>query len=197
MRSSSDPEIFFQKMKKKPALQEILDNIDNYTVEELDTIQGQPKWIRKQLCRLKNGENTIDKEANILVTHAQDIEDNERFLERIRKEATTNKYEIRRWVGFDTWNIPGRTFMFQVTEGDVFFVESILKRQIRLSSFSTNLNEQNWQYFYNQTIKIDDMTKSEYNQFVSNELAGKHGQSAVDLNPNETDHGLFRITRHN
>ena len=184
MRSSGDPEIFFQKMKKKPALQQILDNLDDYTVEELDTIQGQPKWIRKQLCKLKNGESILTQEADTFMAHAEKILKQEKFLEKIRKEAATNKYEVRRWVGFDTWNIPGNTFMFQVKEGDLFFIESEVKHQIRLSSFSTNLNEQNWQYFYNQTIKIDDMTKTEYNLFVSNELVGKHGQSVVDINLN-------------
>ena len=55
MRSYKDPDVFFNKMKKKPALQKILDNLDSYSEEELANIQGQPKWIREQLVKRKSG----------------------------------------------------------------------------------------------------------------------------------------------
>ena len=56
MRSYKNPDEFFNKMKKKPALQEILDNLNCYSEEDLATITSQPKWIRDQLIKRKRGE---------------------------------------------------------------------------------------------------------------------------------------------
>lgn len=38
-------------MKKKPALQNVIDNIENYTVEDIDKLSGGvfPKWIKNEL----------------------------------------------------------------------------------------------------------------------------------------------------
>lgn len=38
---------------KKPYLKEIVDNINDYTIEQLETVQGQPAWIRKHLVEHK------------------------------------------------------------------------------------------------------------------------------------------------
>lgn len=48
---------FFDKMKKKPGVQFVLDNLDNYTVEQLSNLQGShfPQWIRDALVRKKEG----------------------------------------------------------------------------------------------------------------------------------------------
>lgn len=40
--------------KKKPQLKHIVDNIDKYTVDELETMCGQPEWIRKHLVTHKH-----------------------------------------------------------------------------------------------------------------------------------------------
>jgi len=63
MRSYKDPDEFFNKMKKKPALQKILDNLDSFSEEELVNIKGQPKWIREQLVKRKRGEVDTRSEA--------------------------------------------------------------------------------------------------------------------------------------
>ena len=55
MRSYKNPDEFFNRMKKKPALQAILDNLDSYSEDELANIAGQPKWIREQLVKRKKG----------------------------------------------------------------------------------------------------------------------------------------------
>lgn len=46
--------------KKKPRLKEIVDNIDKYTEEELNAVQGQPAWIRKHLVTYKQ---SLEKRA--------------------------------------------------------------------------------------------------------------------------------------
>ena len=48
MRSFRSKSHFFDNMKKKPALQKILDNLENYSEEEINKL-SQPKWIREEL----------------------------------------------------------------------------------------------------------------------------------------------------
>lgn len=56
MRSYKSKENFFKKMKKKPAVQSVIDNIDSYTVEQLENLKGNqfPKWLREVLVKYKN-----------------------------------------------------------------------------------------------------------------------------------------------
>jgi hypothetical protein len=69
MRSYHGTSTFFKKMKKKPALQLVLDNIENYTAQELADLRGShfPQWIRDELVELKkrNG-STADDMASII-----------------------------------------------------------------------------------------------------------------------------------
>lgn len=53
---------FFDKMKKKPDVQQVLDNLDKYTVEQLSNLQGShfPQWIRDALVRKKEGMTKSD-----------------------------------------------------------------------------------------------------------------------------------------
>ncbi len=59
-RSSKDS--FFNKMKKKPDVQAILDNLGNYTVEQLCELKGShfPQWVRDALVRRKQGTSKSD-----------------------------------------------------------------------------------------------------------------------------------------
>lgn len=66
MRSYLSTSKFFQKMKKKPALQAVLDNIDNYTADDIDKLTGThfPAWIKEELHQLvKRGGKTAEDEA--------------------------------------------------------------------------------------------------------------------------------------
>ena len=58
MRSSKSKDEFFRKMNKKPAQQEVLDNIANYSIEELENLRGSvfPKWVRQALVKIKEQE---------------------------------------------------------------------------------------------------------------------------------------------
>lgn len=55
MRSYKSPENYFQKMKKKPAVQKVIDNIDDYSIEDIENLKGNqfPKWVRKVLVKYK------------------------------------------------------------------------------------------------------------------------------------------------
>lgn len=56
---------FFNKMKKKPDVQLVLDNLDNYTVEQLANLEGShfPQWIRDALIRKKERMTKSDIQA--------------------------------------------------------------------------------------------------------------------------------------
>lgn len=64
MRSYLSKDVFFRKMKKKADLQKILDNIENYTGEDINNLSGThfPQWIKEQLLDLKkrNGKTSDD-----------------------------------------------------------------------------------------------------------------------------------------
>lgn len=56
-----NPDVFFKKMKKKPALQLVLDTISDYTDSDIDNLTGPhfPQWIKDQLKELnKRGGKT-------------------------------------------------------------------------------------------------------------------------------------------
>lgn len=66
MRSYLNPDKFFQKMKKKPALQAVIDHIGEYSDTDIDNLTGShfPQWIKDQLKELnKRGGRTADQIA--------------------------------------------------------------------------------------------------------------------------------------
>lgn len=66
MRSYMNPDKFFKKMKKKPELQAVLDDIENYSDEDINNLTGThfPAWIKEQLIELrKRGGKTAEDEA--------------------------------------------------------------------------------------------------------------------------------------
>ena len=61
-----NPDKFFKKMKKKPELQAVLDNIANYSEEDIENLSGPhfTLWIKEQLIELrKRGGKTAEDEA--------------------------------------------------------------------------------------------------------------------------------------
>lgn len=64
MRSYLNPGKFFQKMKKKSAVQHVLDNLSDYTEQQITELTGThfPQWIKDELLELKkrNGKTSDD-----------------------------------------------------------------------------------------------------------------------------------------
>lgn len=66
MRSYLNQDKFFQKMKKKPAVQLVLDNLENYTDTDIEQLSSPhfPQWIKDQLIELrKRNGKTADSAA--------------------------------------------------------------------------------------------------------------------------------------
>ena len=55
MRSYLNKDKFFQKCKKKPEQQEVLDNLDKYSSEQIENLAGPhfPQWVKDALLELK------------------------------------------------------------------------------------------------------------------------------------------------
>lgn len=67
MRSFYNSDKFFQKMKKKPELQAVLDSIAEYSDQDIDNLTGShfPQWIKDELKKLnKRGGKTSEDIAN-------------------------------------------------------------------------------------------------------------------------------------
>ncbi len=67
---------FFDKMKKKPDVQVVLDNLDDYTVDQISNLSGShfPQWIRDALVRKKEGRSRGNVQARAEAIAAKMIE---------------------------------------------------------------------------------------------------------------------------
>ena len=173
-----NPREFFNAMKKKPALQAILDSFDNYTTEQLDTISGQPLWIRTILVEMKNEEalGIVDDDSAI---RAEEIAN---MMMANTVPLRPVKYEVREWVGNDWWMSCGitGTLLVEVIYGDYMYIincdVTIDKFLVGMGSSVGILTREQWYRFLNSTKMVGTMTKPEYAAFVSERL----GRNFVD-----------------
>lgn len=85
MRSYKSKENFFKKMKKKSAVLNVINNIDNYSVEQLQNLKGNqfPKWIREVLVKYKNrGGRTAEEMAEMFAAMMREKDDDEEVRNR-------------------------------------------------------------------------------------------------------------------
>jgi hypothetical protein len=132
MRSDKSPEDFLIAVaKKKPRLQAYIDNLQNMSDTDIDTIPEQ-LWIKQALKKLKHFGSQSDRLKELL--------DRTIAAEAAAKEIPSKTYEIRIWdcdkqfIGTESdlgrgWKIevePGDSFM--ILEDDlVRFGDSVLK----------------------------------------------------------------------
>ncbi len=198
MRSALNQDDFFKKIKKKPPLQKILDNLDDYTAEELENVKGQPLWIRQQLVKLKKNDGrdssvTAEELANAMTANSP-----------VRPPAPT--YEVRQWLSHDWLMSCGKTgsLKIEVSYGDYLIVYDEIVHKVGLSSSIGFLSPQEWAVFLRDTTVVGKMTKPEFSAYVSQQLTQKHGANVTqpttiinDPDSNIEDRGLFKIIRHN
>jgi len=197
MRTNKPPREFFSKMKKKPALQKILDTLDDYTVEELESINGQPLWIRQQLIELKTrGDVNVDVTA-------------EQFADMmpVYKMPPPAMHDVFCWIGGD-WQMPcGRTsgMKIEITVNDLLFVQPTTDPQticVGISSSTGYLSGSEKAFFLQNVQFIRKMTRVDFAAFVSDSLTkqhqGKLSMAKIEgLGPVDSDdRGIFRIIRH-
>ena len=213
MRTGLSPKEFFKVMKKKPALQVILDNFESHTVEQLEIIYGQPLWIRKVLVELKQDEigGVIDEGAAL---RAEQIADMMMNASEIQQPEEPIQYEIRRWVGNDWFMSCGMTgsLKVEVIYDDCLYVietePSIEKYLVGMDSSIGILTLLEWNKLMQHSIVVGNMTKPEYTEFVSKQIKKKMTKTLEEreiiaktagprsyVDPNQSSRG-FEIIRH-
>jgi len=175
-------------MKKKPSLKKIIENLNNYTIEELENIKGQPLWIRKQLVDLKKRDNIAPE---ISAEQMADAMEN-----NILVELPKNK--VYRWIG-NTWFMPcgmSGGMKIEINYGDLLFIEFLTadKIKVKLSSSIGYLTTSDRIKILNNIQYIDDMTIPEYAALVSQELS-KTRKSILSSSKIDNKE-LFQIIRH-
>lgn len=166
MRSGISPDKFFEKMKKKPALQKILDTMDDYSIEDIEQF-NQPKWIREQLVKIKNGTTEGDMLASAEEIAAQMV------AASPPHDGVFKTYEIRIWNGSNWFPVTAKGFSAELCPNDLVVVLDVFK--IQISSTVMLLNDRSWSDFLMDSITVDDMTVSAYKQLVQQKLNNKYG----------------------
>lgn len=99
MRSTKNKSEFFTKMNKKKAVQEVMDNIEDYSVDDINNLRGNqfPKWIREELVKYKE-RGGIDIYA--IAEHMASL--------MPKNEVVEEEYEVYQYVGNDDLEIGDR-----------------------------------------------------------------------------------------
>jgi hypothetical protein len=165
MRSTIDsPAVFFRKMKKKPALQAILDNLDKYSEEELACISGQPLWIRECLVQLKrnSGQYALTRD---------EIADKMTQEPVLETELTG---EVLEWVkdfGWIGWGKDGSRFVTELKAGDLLFLVS--DTECYTGDIRITLSPEYRKDLANGAISKGSMTRDAYRELYKAALAKK------------------------
>ncbi len=197
MRTDKSPEEFFDRMKKKPALQKILNGLESYTVQELENIKGQPLWIRNVLATKRK---RIDQGVKYTKENYAAIALDELVKIEIRPENDpTYKFQVRRWIGSDWFMSCGRTgsMKIEIKPNDYLIVNS-KTFEASISSSKGKLNIEDWNFLMQNTETVGMMTRQEFTEFVSKKLVpfADH-ETALSGNVKQSDdRGLFKIIRH-
>lgn len=175
MRSYKNPDVFFKKMKKKPALQKILDNLDSYTTAELLTLKDQPAWIRKELVDLKKrGGKSSDQSADSLAD----------MMEQATKATVDQNlllYEVRRYVGgpFDLPTGRNRRLKAIVEIGDLFLILDPAVKEVKWFHSFAYMTDSEWMNFMNDSEQVGFMTKFDYRVLIQRDLDKKHNGLSI------------------
>lgn len=191
MRSYVSQDVFFDRMKKKPALQKILDYLDEYTIEELENIDGQPKWIRDHLVKLKTPSSSMLAEIminamNVEITYS----DNPENL-------------VFKWNGGERQFPCGSMGNMQIylNDNDLLWAQEYTndKLVLRLSSSTIVLRGNLRSDFLYDSEIIGKMIKIDYNKLVYRHLETKYSDISIiakDENMSTLSGANYQITRH-
>ena len=190
MRSYLQKSEFFKKMKKKPALQNIIDNIDHYGLEDLENVD-QPLWIREELKNYKNRNKSYitDKVENIAQQMAP-IEN-----QGLEKPITyLSVYECKNEIWVSTLRNNEKSIDLEINCYDTVCISNKKTLEIKTGAVYRNLTYNSWVMLFNNCVYIKDMTIKEYTEYEHYRRLKKHGLTSDETN--NDDRGLFLIQRH-
>lgn len=172
-------DVFFQKMKKKPALQAILDNLSTYTVEDLKSLPDQPLWIREALVKLHSrGGVTSEAEAERIADLMQAAS---------APEAPDPPREVRVWQAADAFLGGGLhgSFAFEVQTNDIMLLlpprrdvsngRASTHYEVKVAYTVIKLDASQWTMLLANSALVGMMTTDAYNREVQRRLVVKYG----------------------
>jgi hypothetical protein len=179
MRGGRNPDILFSKMKKKPALQAVLDKLDEYTVEQLTSLPDQPLWIRTQLVKLRQRNGLTSSQV------AEQLAD--RMTLPAPQQTPQPAREVRVWQGDPAFIGSGLSGQFgiEILPGDIVLLlppqtstshGSVLgHHEVKLDSSVIKLTRTQWDVLLRSTALVGVMTEREYTEEVQRRLAVRYG----------------------
>lgn len=194
MRSTMPRSEFFQKMKKKPALQAILDNLHHFDAEQLEQVD-QPKWIREELVKLKTEPEHMKNAYQLADSMTHDpVEPEHTQFPVYRHVAMETFYETNAGGSF--------SFEIQIGEGDYFLLNP-WEGWLRQGDHQNYLTPQSLSKLESNSQYVQDMSLDAYKTFYREKLNTQYGNAPEtvvdDGDPNKSnsdDRGWFKIQRH-
>lgn len=110
MRSQLSQDLFFEKMKKKPALVEVLANLSSYDEDSINALK-QPLWIKEQLIKRLYG-----RDESTILARAEAIADNAIVFVEQKINGS-----IFRWIGGN--EIASGKHKFEIKPGTLLFYD--------------------------------------------------------------------------
>jgi hypothetical protein len=198
MRSAiHGPDSFLKKMKKKPGLQHIIDNLHNYTEEDIDKL-NQPLWIRKELKRNKklmaglaayniaapDKLTTRDEFANLLA----DLMEKTTTINPTITELYSKVYDVVEWQG-STWQMPhsftkmGSGSTIDIEYGDLFLLIDAVEHILVFEHRYVKLNDKDFNFFQQKARSLNiQKTIKDYKIFNIERIEKKHGLRKEEVN---------------
>ena len=164
MRSRFSKSEFFEKMKKKPKLQNILDNIHYYELSELDKVD-QPLWIREELKKYKKRNGFINKSID-------------EFLNKTLKDNNYTVYLSVYKCNRNMWLksiYDNKTIELEIYVDDTIGIVDTNSLKVKIGSLYKILTLDSWNMLFNNCNYIDEMSAQQYAEFEENRLQNKHG----------------------
>lgn len=177
MRSNRSKNQFFEQMKKKPDLQKILDNIENYTESDIDKI-SQPKWIKEQL-KLRVNSSNIKALSPIEIADLM-------TKKSVKKVRHVNVYEYK---GEDTYI--GNEM--EVRNNDLIAEEN---GKLLVGGKKYDKSSLNSIYKYKDNVRYEDFVSMKNERLWQAEFPHENRiEDKVEDSDLVKDHGLFQIRR--
>lgn len=162
MRSRLDKNEFVLKIKKKH-IQEVIKNIDLYTEEDINNLDNKkfPKTIKDSLLNIKR-RNGFSKKA---------------CVEKIAMEMIKNTYKekdesIYNCYLYSCSNLfVGKKLRYEIIKNEPFLLLS--DTQIKIGSTILNISIEDRTFLIKNSVLIDKMDFSCYNQYYNKDYLGK------------------------
>lgn len=170
MRNLKNPK-FITTLLRKPGVKEIYDNLENYTLEDIENI-NQPKWIRDALYSIKDPNsdyNTHQKNINLYI-------DEKNIISGFTRDPEVAVYM---WDSLQWRPTVKSGFSVDVECGDLL---AVYNNVVQLSSTRMKLTTQSMHEFVNGSKFVNNMKYTEFQSLVQSKLNDKYKNSPTEHN---------------